>query len=317
MMTGLRDDIEAAVTRGLGFVLGHQDVAGSWTDWELPPGPSPDWTTAYVGFRLSGLGLPFRPGLVGRLDQAARWLLGRRFADGGWGYNETVESDADSTALAVLFLASAGCPAPDEAYAHLSRFQQPDGGFSTFIPDGLTGSWGLSHPEITPVVLLALRTRPNGAQEDVLARGLAWIRRARRTDGTWHSFWWSTPLPATEANLALLAALGTPERPPAALAQWDPGDSLEAAHLLSISAAAGPSGRVETLARRLIAEQAADGSWQSAPALRVTSRNSARPWEEPTPGPLFADPRRLFGTATAVGALGTLHRHLTGQWPRG
>ena len=46
-------EIAAALSRGLRFVLAAQDAQGAWTDWALPPGSSPDWTTAHVGLRLS------------------------------------------------------------------------------------------------------------------------------------------------------------------------------------------------------------------------------------------------------------------------
>jgi hypothetical protein len=305
-------EIAAALSRGLSFVLAAQDAEGAWTDWALPPGPSPDWTTAHVGLRLSGLGPPHRAALAEPFGRATRWLLSRQAAGGGWGYNRAVEPDADSTAQALLLLAAAGQSASPEACAFLARHQQPDGGFATFLPDGLTGSWGLSHPEITPVAILALRAYPGGLPEGSLARGLAWLRRARRPDGLWNSFWWSTPLPATEVSLAFLAALGTPEPPPHPLALWTPADSLEAALLLSITAAAGPSPRLEQLARRLLTDQADDGSWKSAPALRITARDCERPWEAAVSGPLFADPQRLHGTATALAALSKAQRALAG-----
>jgi hypothetical protein len=312
-MSDLREDIETAIFRGLGFVLAQQDREGSWTDWALPPGSSSEWTTAHIGFRLSGLGGPFRREVAEPLDRAARWLLAHRFPDGGWGYNPAVESDADSTALAILFLTASGHPRPREAYDHLRRFQRPDGGFSTFLPDGLMESWGRSHPEIAPVALLALQTDPSGVPAEVTARGLDWILRARRGDGAWNAFWWSTPLPASEANLVLLAALGSPEEVPAVLRRWETDDSLEAAHLLSITAAAGCAERIDDLARQLIDGQDGDGVWQGRPALRIPPRNCERPWDEEVSGPLFADPMRLFTTATAIGALSKAHRTLAGK----
>jgi Prenyltransferase and squalene oxidase repeat len=306
----LGEQIAAAVSRGLSFVLAAQDAEGAWTDWALPPGPSADWTTAHVGLRLSGLGPSHRGPLAEPLGRAARWLLYRQTAAGGWGYNQAVEPDADTTAQALLFLAAAGQSAPSKACAFLARHQQPDGGFATFLPDPLIGSWGLSHPEVTPAALLALRAHPGGLPADSLARGLTWLRRARRPDGLWNSFWWSTPIPATEVNLALLAALGTPEPLPPALARWTPTDSLETALLLSVTAAAGSSPRLEQLVQRLLADQRDDGSWMSAPRLRITARACERPWDAAESSPLFADPQRLHGTVTALAALSTAQRTL-------
>lgn len=310
-MASLNNELEAVILRGLDYVLRKQDAAGSWTDWALPPGPSSEWTTAYIGCRLCGTGARFRDHIAGALERAAGWLLDHRFPDGGWGYNPKVESDADSTALAIVFLSAVARPAPPQAYAHLRRFQRQDGGFSTFLPDGLTGSWGHSHPEITPIALLALLTDQAGSPDLVIDRGVGWIRRARRFDGTWDAFWWATRLGSSEANLALLASIGCPERVPGVLTRMDPTDSLQSAMLLSTMAAEGWSSLAETLTHRLIAAQAPDGTWRSAPALRITRRDCDRPWDHADAGPLFADPRRLFTTATVLGALSKAHNLLT------
>jgi hypothetical protein len=310
-MTNLLQDIERAIHRGLSFIVAEQDAEGSWTDWALSPNASSEWTTAYIGFRLSGLHAPFRQQVSEPLSRAARWLLAHRFPDGGWGYNPDVESDADSTALAILFLNGTRHPPPENAYDHLRRFQQQDGGFSTFLSGGLAESWGRSHAEITPVALLALQTHPGGLPDEIITRGLDWIRRTRCADGTWDAFWWSTPLPASEANLALLAALGCPEAVPPVLQHWEPDGSLQAAYLLSITIAAGSEQRMHDLARRLIDGQVWEGAWQSKPALRIPPRGCERPWDQPLSGPLFADPMSLFTTATVISALSKAHRVMT------
>ena len=305
--TGAVSRIDDALRRGLDFVLAGQVPDGSWTDWALPPGPSPDWTTAYVGFRLSALRATHRAVVEAPLDRAAVWLCSRLRSD-GWGYSEAVEADADSTSLAILFLAALGATAPADAYVALRRHQRDDGGFSTFLPDGLMGSWGSSHPEITPVAVLALRTGPGFLPAADGARALASIRRVRRPDGLWDAFWWESPLPACEANLACLAAVGRPEAPPEPLGRLTPEDPLQTALLLSLSAAREEAARLLSLADRLIAAQLEDGSWQAAPSLRIPSRSCLRPWEAPGARPLYSDPRRLFTTATAVGALGAARR---------
>jgi hypothetical protein len=312
-MTDLAVQIEAALRRGLAYLLARQAPDGSWTDWALPPGASPDWTTAYVGYRLASLREPLRADLQAPLALAARWLLPRRAASGGWGYSPAVEEDADSTAFAILFLASVGTPAPADALAALRRYQRDDGGFSTFLPDGLAGSWGISHPEITPVALLALRTAPGALPAADEARALAAIRRARRPDGLWDAFWWAGPLFACEANLACLAAFGRPEDPPEPLRRLSPRDTLQAALLLALSAERATPARLAELTRPLLAAQMGDGAWQAAPALRIPPRHCDRPWETPGASPLYADPERLFTTATVLAALGKAHGRAASQ----
>ena len=86
----LGPEISAALSRGLDFVLAAQDAEGAWTDWALPPGPSPDWTTAYVGLRLS-VPRPAPPRGARRPARPRRALApvppGR---SGGWGYNRAL-----------------------------------------------------------------------------------------------------------------------------------------------------------------------------------------------------------------------------------
>ena len=313
--TGAVSQIDAALRRGLDFVLAGQAPDGSWTDWALPPGPSPDWTTAYVGFRLGALRAPHRAVVEAPLDRAAVWLCSRLRSD-GWGYSEAVEADADSTSLAILFLAALRAAAPAAAYVALRRHQRNDGGFSTFLPDELMGSWGSSHPEITPVAVLALRTGPGFLLATDEARALASIRRVRRPDGLWDAFWWESPLPACEANLACLAAVGRPEVPPEPLGRLTPEDPLQTALLLSLSAAREEPARLLGLADGLIASQSEDGSWRAAPSLRIPSRSCLRPWQAPGARPLYSDPRRLFTTATALAALGAARRVLATVFSR-
>lgn len=309
-MTRDTEVVGAALDRGLDYLLRQQDAAGSWTDWALPPGPSSEWTTAYVGCRLAGLG---RAG-CGRLDatlrRAATWLLEHRFADGGWGYDPSVPSDADSTALAIRFLCAVDRTVPPDAYTFLRHFQREDGGFSTYLPDGTPGSWGRSHPEITPVAVLALLTDPAGTPDSVIERAVRWIRRARRADGTWDAFWWTTGLVATEASLACLTALGSHERSPHTLTYLNPDNDLQTALLMSILAGEGWSSRLETLTHRLIAAQRPDGSWEGEAALRVTRRDCDAPWRHADGGPTFADPKHLFTTVTVVAALSKAHHRL-------
>ncbi|MGB8814018.1 MAG: prenyltransferase/squalene oxidase repeat-containing protein [Paracoccaceae bacterium] len=309
-MIRLTEQIDAALQRGLAFLLARQAPDGGWTDWALPPGASRDWTTAYVGHRLAALRAPMGAALQAPLARAARWLLARRGAGGGWGYSPAVEEDADSTAHAILFLAALGTPAPAAALASLRRYQRDDGGFSTFLPDGLTGSWGISHPEITPVALTALRTAPGILSAADESRALAAIHRARRADGLWDSFWWASPLPACEANLACLAGLGLPEAPPEPLRRLAPNDALQVALLLSLSADRAAPARLASLTRTLLAAQMADGAWQAAPSLRIPPRKCSHPWEAPDGSALYADPERLFTTATVLAALGKAHRRL-------
>jgi hypothetical protein len=109
--------------------------------------------------------------------------------------------------------------------------------------------------------------------------------------------------PSHRSDLCLAGRASYPRALPSALARWTPADSLEAALLLLSTAAARSTVRFEQLARRLLADQGDDGSWRSAPALRITARDCERQLDTAEHGPLFADPHRLHSTATALAAL--------------
>jgi squalene cyclase len=297
--------LEDALAAGLGYLFSLQAEDGSWTEWALPPGPSSAWTTAYIGYKLRGMPRRWSATLEPHLVAAARWQLAHACAEGGWGYNERVGPDADSTAHAILFLASRHQPVPDAAYALLAGLQRPDGGFATYPPFGEPDTWSLSHPDVTPIALLAMRTQP-APDHALLARGLDYVLRQKTPQGLWHSFWWRSDLYATEANLALLNALRIAPPPVTGLMQITPANAFEAALLVSsllLIAEAGTQEVVREQVGQLIRQQCADGSWHTAPILRVTRRDCAAPWASGAPGQLYAEPHKLFTTVTVLHAL--------------
>ncbi len=305
MTTLSKSRVRRSIEACLEYIGGLQSSEGCWTDWELPPGTSSTWTTAYVGYQLRFLPQDLRARFAGPRHASSRQLLQSQFPDEGWGYNETVESDADSTALAILFLASEGQPVSEGAYRRLRGFQRPDGGFSTYINQGVPNSWTISHPDVTPVVLLALLTKyPRDAA--FIERGMGYVVKQRTPEGLWHSFWWDSYLYGTAANLSLLSAAWI--QPDIAqtrntLLRVKPRKAFETALLISCMLYIDLDAFVFDLADRLIGVQQANGSWQSEPILRVTRRDCFDPWMSNRSGVLFADPQRIFTSATALAAL--------------
>ncbi len=296
-----RNDVTVAVASGLDYILSLQGADGAWTDWSLPPGPAPHWTTAHVGRCLTTVPGPHSPRLGQAMQQAADWLDTHRLPGGAWGYNDKVDPDADTTALAVLFFTDLDREAGQESIEFLRRAQRPDGGFATFLPDGLAGAWGQSHAEITAISILALCGVPGGIEASHVERGLAWLRRHRREDGTWASYWWTTPYLSTALALLCLAAFGNGEDTGFEIPRTIPDDNLQAAHLLAMTPQESPHRKIFT--EQLLRAQNSDGSWAGRAALRIPPRDCAAPWNETDPSPVFADPHRLFTTATVVSAL--------------
>ena len=245
--------------------------------------------------------------------------MDREFAGGGWGYNDSVGPDADSTAYALLFLSSEPVAVPPAGFARLLELQRPDGGFSTYPHDEGLGSWGVSHPDVTAVAARAMLSIPPGAALALLGTGIAhdptlgisqalrYIVRHRNPEVTWDSFWWSSPLVATAAALSLLRATGPAldaVLTSSALSRIHAENAFDGALLLDchLLTDAG-SRRTAQLVEALISEQLPDGSWPSVPILRLTNRDCFDPARHDDPGPLFADPERLFTSATVFGAL--------------
>lgn len=298
-------DVDATLARGAAFLLAHQSRGGQWLDFALPVGPSDAWVTAYVGLALAGLPAALRtPAVDAAIARAADWCEAAMGGDHGWGYHAFTGSDADSTAHAIRFLRAAGRAVPAGCLARLREFQRVDGGFATYQREHPDDTWGHSHADVTAAVLLALAPSPNAGA--AVAAGAAYAAAQQRTDGGWPSYWWHSPAYATRVNVAALRHLGVPfdtraaaVAAQAAAASGGPFDlALALATTVDIDGAP-PAGALAALA----AAQDVDGSWPSAPVLRLTDPRCATPWLGTQTGTLYADPRRLFTTATALTGL--------------
>lgn len=240
------------------------------------------------------------------MQKAARWLLAREFPDGGWGYVEELPRDADSTALAILFLASQGFSVAARTWERLREFQRADGGFATFIAHAGVGSWALSHPEVTATALMALMTG-DSLDDGSIERGIAYSRKQMTSAGLWNSFWWRSCLYATESNLFLWRKTDfDTSLTRTALRSIRPENSFEHALLILSLLHAGSTldtPELDESAEALLSAQLKDGSWPSVPILRLTDRHCPEPWTRTDAGPLFADQNRIFTSATVVAAL--------------
>jgi len=304
--------LERVLGLSLDYILSHQREDGSWVDWDLPPGQSCLWATAFVGYRLRNIPRHLRKHARAAMQIASDWLLGRVFPDGGWGYSETVGSDADSTALAILFLSSEGKTVPDTCYSCLQRFQCPDGGFATYRHNGVADSWGVSHLDVTPTAILALLTK-YGRQAEIVERGIDYVIKKKTSDGVWESFWWTSFLYSTESSVALMntiaSAMDLP-RTRATLLASQINSAFERALLLLSLTYLHPKpscSDIWPLIGQLVHDQEANGSWRSDPILRITRHDCFEPWKPGDPDTLFADTNRLFTTSIVIEALSSVY----------
>jgi squalene cyclase len=308
MRNDRKKGLERARDLSLEYILSRQQPDGSWIDWDLPPGQSSIWTTAFVGTKLASLTSRLKEQASTSIDLASQWLTGRMFPDGGWGYNEEVGSDADSTALAILFLASAGKNVPESSYACLQSFQCTDGGFATFRGQPNLGSWAVSHADVTPSAVFAMMTK-DGTPRANVDRGLQYVLNHKSSDGIWPSFWWTSFLYSTERSLSLIKTAGLNIDllvTRTTLLHTRPQHPFESALLIS-SLLCMPDIALDQdiwpLVDELLEAQEPDGSWRSGPMLRVTRRDCLEAWKPGDPDQLYRDQNHLFTTATVLDAL--------------
>lgn len=289
------------IRQGVQYLLSRQERTGLWHDYSLPPGPSDAWSTAWVGWCLAESDVPMAA--VAR-RYAATALLALRKPE-GWGYSAATGPDADSTAWVVRFLASLDVLSDLQVEACLEGYLDALGHAHTF-PD-LPSSWGAAHPDVTPVVGLALLAVASPPQ--IVLRVRRAVLAARTPGGGWRSFWWSTDAYATAWSLIFLARSGgIPARVRSEGLDWltahlDSGSALESAcQLLAAVTLQRGAGRVATnfVDDLLDAFDSAAGAWHPSPVLLVPRTDSLGEGER---GEAHADVQRLMTTALSCVAL--------------
>jgi squalene-hopene/tetraprenyl-beta-curcumene cyclase len=325
---------DTTLQRGIRFLLAGQGGDGLWRDFLTPAGEASQWPTGFIASALHLADAPATP-----LLRAADALVTQQNEDGGWGYNETVPTDADSTACALLFLACIGdrASACRRAASCLARHQRSGdaGGVATYRePDAIRRfmgvgrwmrfrGWCAPHVEVTAVAgralaMLGPADRGGGAEA-------AWryVRSQQRGDGSWGSYWWASPHYATLQAVGLGVLLDDREavgraadwalRTQTGDGGWSAPDAATSAFATALSLSvllhAGATGRaVERARSRLAALQDDDGGWASHPIMRIPLPGDAQPdrrrlWRLAGRGFVVRDHRRMFTSAACVAAL--------------
>lgn len=306
MTTGL----DTVIGRGVERLAGCLSPDGLWRDFRTAVGESDEW--------VSGLALAYLASVPEAEDLrkgVLPALVRRRRADGGWGYNARVASDCDSTCWGVLAgaarlgadgaegseegVAAQGGATGDAACALIQAHETPEGGFSTYRASlrprrpELRREWFEPQPCVTAAAVLALMSGGLPPTHPAIARALDRLE-SREADG-WRSTWW--PGPAYTAHLAREALVRGGREPRRATAEPPPVDVVfERAHALLLRLPAASPDEVRAAAAWLLDRQQADGSWPSAPILRIP---------DDTPGVvrLSDDQNRTFATVAALRAL--------------
>jgi squalene cyclase len=327
--------VSLALERGTRFLLAKQGRDGLWRDFLTPAGEASEWPTGFIATALHLAGAK-----ASALERAVDGLIANQDVDGGWGYNEEVPTDADSTACVLLFLAVMGhregvCRRAAECLVRHQR--REDGGVATYSEPGPIrrfmgvgrwmrfDGWCSPHTEVTAMAGRALvAVAPNNSSPNVQA---AWryVRSQQRADGSWTSYWWASPHYTTLQAVQLALSLGDRD-PLSRAAEWvirsqaddgawsAPGAATSAfttALSLSVLLSARGNGRkVERAISRLAALQDDDGGWPSHPIMRIPlpgdvdpDRRRHRRFGPLCRGVVVRDQHRTFTSAACVAAL--------------
>lgn len=313
-----------SLERGTRFLLEQQGNDGFWRDFHTPAGEASEWPTGFVGAALRLAGAD-----SSALERAADALVASQNADGGWGYNEDVPSDADSTACVLLLLARLGRRggACDSAVSCLLAHQHENGGIATYAEPGPIrefmgvgrrlrfGGWCSPQTEVTAAAARALAAVVPGECSSEIDAAWRYVRSRQRRDGSWRSYWWTSPHYATQQAVELGGSLG--DRAAVACAgEWalrNDGDGSPFATALSISVLRRANANwqaVESAASRLVALQDDDGGWPSRSIMRIPLPDDVDPDRRHRRfllslglGVVVADQHRTFTTAACLAAL--------------
>jgi hypothetical protein len=193
--------VEAAVCEAVDFLLEQQDRDGFWREFDLQPGASEAWTTAWVGWCLCRMVLrerAQRARIRESCRRAAAALRDSRIV-GGWGYNRRAGPDADTTSWVLRFLSACGFNI--EPIVYLGPHVDSGGGVHTFRELDF-GSWTDAHDDVAANAGLALLTASTSQHLALRIRQ----RLVRRFPGK--TYWWATPTYGVAWSLRFLTASG-------------------------------------------------------------------------------------------------------------
>ena len=298
MSLGLTHDVQASTCRGERYLADRQGSDGLWRDYWLRPGDSEDWVSACCTLALVRQPAAAEAGMAAARAGGRALLAARR--PGGWGYNRSTVTDADSSAWALRALAALGWAGVRQGELLLRTYLDDDGRAHTFMPPEEADAWGHAHADVTPVVGIALIAC--GASPASIAQVRQSIVADQSAQGDWPSFWWAGNAYATARSIEFLShSGGIPEVCAQRARHWlqktaQIDHPFDATQCLSIGALLGePCDRVLDA---LLDNQRGEGSWPSSPALLTPSRESGNAGSEG-----HHDSECVLGTAMVLMAL--------------
>lgn len=295
--------LDEVIDRGVAFLaddLAHSPD-GLWRDYRRPDGSggSNVWASGFIAAHVGGIpaAQPTAAAVVARLVE------GRR-GSGGWGYDESLLEDCDSTAWVLLAAKASATPLPRSVVIPSVRFilrhQHEAGGFVTYGPEGIQlfgeiaerEGWFTPQSCVTAASLAALAAYAT-PELPAIVQARRYLAQAA-VGGLWQAYWWYGPTYATYHAVRALAQVEplsshAAEATAVALLRtrgedggWDgeqPGRSLPFPTALALATLlelgwAGPE--LAAAAEFLVAHQRPDGSFVASAELLVPGGTSAQ-----------------------------------------
>jgi hypothetical protein len=310
------------------FLIKNRKQDGLWADFQTVAGRSDEWVTGYVGNSLALFG-ETKGHIVA--NNALTELLKRQVVRIGWGYNQFVPPDADST-LWILRLDQSLCYSNSTkqlkgAYTFLEKHIHQSGGVATYVNSvklklyrmlvskkmSFTG-WCMPHICVSAAFSLLNHPKQKAALE--------FIRQNQHNDGSWSAYWYVNPEYTTALAVEALSKTGidTDFEKCQRAASWAESrveislfSPFIAALNLRILLASNLKGSdvAHSLISYLLSSQQPDGGWESSTFLRIprpdeTDPDSYKYWlfDIGHIGSIQKDITRLFTTATVLTAIG-------------
>lgn len=301
-------DVERAregLLSALQFLAAAQRADGSWRDFQLDVGESSSWVTGYVAYHLRHTPQTVYPSIGVMTHKALSFLQNSQGSNGGWGYNEQVVCDCDSTAYAILALHMHGLVAVTPATTFLRKHHIGNGLFATFRHKSGSHPWSLPHPEVGATAIAALCDRTLAVE--FLRHARAEMNRFGRLAAFWWEddayLLWAIVMMAKSFNLeSSLAFMLEHIRKYVAKSAFSHG--LLGQALLVLGERSIALRHWNTISNI----QMSDGSWMPSAGMRYVQADSALTWLKwrEAKGCIHLDTQRVFTTATVVGFLGSL-----------
>jgi len=321
----MKQILNDAIKQGSLFLIKRQESDGSWQDFQLNVGRATAWTTGFVSTAL-------RRSLIAKdsIRRACNWLI-ENFRETGWGFNETVPTDCDSTVWGILALKNFMNEIPKRLYEVLKIYRNTEGLYQTYADRKQEDGWSKGHVDVTAVALRAILKTGEVHSNAICQTVMKLAQLGKQNE--WHAYWWCCDMYAIAFSLEALDNFlkwfrkinyqlkeSSDLWEPATLVQnvcslrtrykeeickkLVPTDTFENA--LKVKAWIYSGGDIEyisTIVEAIIKDQEPNGCWKGVAKLRLTDPDLLRPWEYEYAGPIFIDIENVFTTALVIDTL--------------